>query len=369
MIPLSRPDTDEADFVGVLEALRSGNLVQGAFVERFEQAVASYLDAPHVIAVSSGTAALHLGLYALGVGPGHEVIVPAFTFPATANAVVLCGATPVMCDVDPKTCNLDIAHLDNLITPKTKVIIPVHEFGLPAEIGEIVSLAESRGVVVFEDAACAIGASYSGKKIGNFGLLAAFSLHPRKIVTTGEGGFIATHNAGLADSLRLLRNHGMRRGADGTVDFVCEGFNYRLTEFQAALGLAQLSKLDGLIAARTERARQYLEALAHLPLDLPPSPAHSPHIYQTFHIVLDNRFEQMSVVRALAQEGVASGRGAHALPLLTYHSRFTSGRAFPGAERLHHQGLALPLYGAITPSQVAHVCDALVAVLQRESRI
>lgn len=359
MIPLARPDLGEAEIQAAVAALRSGNLVQGERVEAFEAALAQRLGRSHVIVVSSGTAALHLAMLVLDLAPGDEVIVPAFTFPATANAVELAGATPVLCDIDPATCNMDPAQIPGLITTRTRAIMPVHEFGRPADLDQISAIARRHGLHLVEDAACAIGAQWRGRPCGSFGLLACLSFHPRKVLTTGEGGAIVTDDGALADRLRLLRNHGIRRRG-GTVDFVCAGFNYRLTEIQAAIGLAQLLRLDAIIASRRAMADRYLRLLSSGRCLLPGDPAGGLSTYQTYHILLPSPGLRMAVFNSLQQSGVSCGNGATALALTSHHQRFAKRGRLAGAESAFYRGVTLPLWHGLTPEDQARVAEIIL---------
>ncbi len=232
MIRLAIPEIGETEVDAVAGVLRTGFLVQGEHVRIFEERMADFVGARHAVAVSSGTAALHLALLALGVGPGDEVVVPGFTHPATANVVELVGARAILVDVDLRTFNIDPAAVAEAIGPRTKAIMPVHLFGQPAEMGSLLRLAADRGLSVIEDAACALGSAYRGQRCGTFGTVAAFSFHPRKVITTGEGGILTTNDDGMAAHLRRLRNHGQEIDR-GRGRFLEAGLNYRLTDFQA----------------------------------------------------------------------------------------------------------------------------------------
>ena len=249
MIRLSIPSIDQRDLDAVREVLESGYLVQGARVRNFEEAVGAIVGVEHSVAVSSGTAALHLALLALEVGPGDRVVVPAYSFIATANVVEICGATPVFVDIEPQTFGMDPVRLAEAIDDKNpiKVVIPVHCFGYLADFDEILAVAGD--IPVVEDAATAFGSAIGGKKTGAHSTMGCFSFHPRKTVTTGEGGVITTNDAVIARTLRVLRNHGIDPDAE-TTEFVAAGLNYRMTEFQAALGTTQLAKLDNIVAGQ-----------------------------------------------------------------------------------------------------------------------
>lgn len=362
MIPLARPDIGEDEIAAIAQVLRGGQLVQGQKVAELEQLLARYLGCAHVVAVSSGTAALHVALLAAGIGPGDEVIVPDFTFPATANAVELCGATPVLADIDIGTFNVDPAHLENLVTARTRAIMPVHEFGCPADMDALSAVARRHGLKIVEDAACALGAEFRGRKVGTLGEAGCFSLHPRKAITTGEGGFVATNDGGMAEKIRLLRNHGMDR-KEGKVDFLLAGFNYRMTDFQAAMGIVQMGKLERIVAQRRELAAGYHQALKGAPLALPAEPAFGRHVYQTYHIVLPEPVNRDGVIRALQEQGIGTNYGANALHLLTHHRRFAGNTLYPAAERAYKYGLALPLYSGMEKKDLLHTALSVLGVL------
>ena len=256
-IRLARPDVGEDELAAVAAVLASGQLTMGPYVEAFERAVASAVGTADAVAVSSGTAAIHLALLALGIGPGDEVIVPAYTFPATANAVELCGARAVLVDVDAETFLVRPELVAEAITNRTRAVLAVHLFGRPVAWEEL-QTAVPQNVVLVEDAAGALGASYRGTPCGALGLLACLSFHPRKIVTTGEGGAVTTDEAELAGAVRRLRHHGIAAG--GVMDIEAPGFNYRLPDVLCALGLPQLGRLESLLAARERVARWYTRA-------------------------------------------------------------------------------------------------------------
>ncbi len=258
MIHITKPLLGEPEQQAASEAIASGWVTQGPRVAAFERAFAEYCGAQHAVAVSNCTTALHLALLEAGVGPGDEVIVPTMTFIATANAVLYCGGTPVLADVRKEDFNLDPEAVKPLINERTKALLPVHQIGIPARMDALCKLAEAHGLLIVEDAACAIGSSYKGRKIGKpFGHSVCFSFHPRKVITTGEGGMITTDNEKTADQLRILRHQGMsvsdtvRHAAKRIIfeSYVCVGYNYRMTDIQAAIGLEQLKRLDGIVAA------------------------------------------------------------------------------------------------------------------------
>lgn len=369
MLKLSQPNISEAAISAVADVLRSGQLVHGPEGEAFEKELAAYLDCRDVVLVSSGTAALHVALLALDIGPGDAVIVPDFTFPATANAVALTGARPVIVDVLPGTYTLDVARVERVVCEwqgpeRLRAVMPVHEFGSMVDMPELLRLARTYGLVVVEDAACALGASLEGLMAGAWGDLACFSFHPRKTLTTGEGGAVSTNDAVLATRLRRLRNHGMER-TDAGMRFIEPSTNYRLTNFQAALGRMQLQSLDAWIAQRRELARSYLERLTPLAqrglLDLPLwSDGHS---WQTFMVVLGDPLDRAGVVAALRDHGVEANLGAQSLSAIGIYAQAPD--APVQGPRLFSHGLALPLFEQMTTADVDHVVRALSDVLER----
>jgi len=341
--------------------------VHGPESEAIEQELAAYLGCREAILVSSGTAALHLALMALDIGAGDAVLVPDFTFPATANAVMAVGARPVLVDVNEDTYNLDPQRLREAIDgwrgpERMKAVMPVHEFGHPADMTAINSIAAEHGLYVVEDAACALGANLNGRKTGTFGDLACFSFHPRKTLTTGEGGLLTTDNQELAQRVRRLRNHGMER-TDTGMRFMEPSLNYRLTNFQAALGRAQLPSLDGWVSDRKELAALYVEYLtasaSERLLTLPNAdPGHS---WQTFMVVLNDRFDRSEVIAKLKAVGIESNLGAQSMQEIGLYGPASAGCNV--GPKLYAQGLALPLYERMTPDQIRQVADNLRAVL------
>lgn len=363
MIRLAKPYISEAAIKNVIEILKSGDLVQGKYVKEFEIVLQNYLNANHAILVTSGTAALHLSLMALGVGNGDEVIVPDFTFPATANVVENVGAKPVLVDINLDDYCINVSDIEEVITDKTRAIIPVHEFGQSVDIEPLIQVAQKHNLMVIEDAACAMGTEYNGKKVGTFGNIGCFSFHPRKAITTGEGGLIVSNDLKIADKVRALRNHGI----SDKYDFIYAGLNYRMTDFQAAIGLAQMDSLEKAIESKIEMARSYDELLDNC--DCIRTPAVFPerkNVYQTYHILLDNRIDRAELISYLQKNGVQTNFGANALHCLTYYREKYGYEEndFPVARQAHEKGLALPCGDHMNEKDVEYICGKLIADCQ-----
>lgn len=377
-IAISIPATGEEEWQACREPLMSGWLTQGPQVERFESEFSAYVGTAHAVAASSGTTALHLILAAMGVGPGDEVIVPAFTWVATANVVLYCGATPVFVDVDPATFNLDSGQLAGKVTPRTRAIIAVHLFGLCADVDAIMEAAP--GIPVIEDAACAVGSVYKGKAAGTLGLAAAFSFHPRKTVTTGEGGMVTTRDAELARRMRVLRSHGASLVESDCPpppyrmpEFNLLGFNYRLTDLQAAVGRVQLRKLDQWLEERRRWAGLYSAALATIPwLQVPAVSAHGVHSWQSYVCRVDESrapLKRDALMDYLKTQGIATRPGTHAVHMLGYY-RATFGMQpedFPAACACDRFSMAIPLHNRMTEPEYLRVIDSLIQVADRNA--
>ena len=374
-IQISLPATGEEEWQACREPLMSGWLTQGPKVAAFEQAFAERHRVDHALATTSCTTGLHLILAAMGIGPGDEVIVPAFTWVATANVVLYCGATPIFADVDRETYNLDPADVARKITPRTRAIIPVHLFGLCADMAAI-RAAVPVGVKVIEDAACAAGAEYRGTPAGGLGDAAAFSFHPRKSVTTGEGGMVTTNNAELAETMARLRNHGAsiseeqrHRGPRPYIlpDFNLLGFNYRMTDLQGAVGLVQLGKLDRFIAERQQHAERYRDGLQRLGWLRMPRFGEGRHAWQAFVTFVDPETAPMprnDLMERLQSAGISTRPGTHAVPMLGYYrERFgLSADDFPGARDCDAHTMAIPLHNRMSAEDLEYVIDTLCTI-------
>jgi dTDP-4-amino-4,6-dideoxygalactose transaminase len=347
-VRLARPDVGEEEFAEVAAVLATGQLTMGPKVAELEAELARACGTEHAVVVSSGTAALHLAVLALGIGPGDEVIVPAYTFPATANVVALAGATPVLVDVDPETFNLDPVKIE--VTPRTKAILPVHLFGRPARLEELPD------ATLLEDAAGALGAERQGRPCGSLGAAGCLSFHPRKIVTTGEGGAVTTNDAELAERVRSARHHGWSP-SDRYDDMPRGSTNYRLPDILCAIGIPQVRRLEELLAARERIAAGYAERLAGLPVRLPDADEGDRHGWQAYVIQLDRRDEAMTALRA---QGIQCQIGTYALHRL---SAYRDQGEFPGADECFERALALPLHTRLTESELDRVTEALTAVV------
>ena len=346
VVRLALPDAGEEELAEIAKVIETGQLTMGPKVAELEELLARAAGAEHAVAVSSGTAALHLAVLAAGIGPGDEVLVPAYTFPSTANVVALVGARPVLVDVDPVTMNIDPEDAARRVTPHTKAILAVHLFGRPARLEELPELP------LIEDAAGALGASHRGRPCGGLGLLGCFSFHPRKIVTTGEGGAVTTNDADLAERVRSLRHHGWSP-SDGYEDMPAGAYNYRLSDVLCALGIPQLRRLDELLAARERVAAGYAERLGGLDVVLPEADAGDRHGWQAYVIQLDRRDAVMEGLRA---QGIQCQIGTYALHRL---GAYRDQGSFPGADAAFERALALPLHSRLGDAELDRVAEAL----------
>lgn len=373
VIQIATPSLGEEEWHAIREPLESGWLTQGPKVAEFERGFAGRHDVRHALATTSATTGLHLALAAMGIGPGDEVIVPAFTWVATANVVVYCGATPVFADVDPWTYNLDLEAVPERITDRTKAVIPVHLFGLCVDTDALRALLPP-GVRILEDAACAAGASLRGRAAGSLGDAGVFSFHPRKSVTTGEGGMLTTNDDELAAIAGQMRNHGasvpeeVRHSGPRPYllpDFDLLGFNYRMTDLQAAVGIVQLKKLDHFVEERQKWADFYRHELADLAwLRTPDAPQGSTHAWQSYVCYVDPHQAprpRNELMEELQARGIATRPGTHAVPGLGYYrDRYgTSLDDFAGARDCDRNTMAIPLHNKMAPEDFEYVVEAL----------
>jgi perosamine synthetase len=346
-IRLAFPELGEEELAEVRGVLESGALTMGPKVEELEALVAAACGVEYAVAVSNGTAALHLAVVAFGIGAGDEVIVPAYTFPATASVVRLAGATPVLVDVDPATFNLDLGRVYEAVTPRTKAVLAVHLFGRPLDWEELQN-AVTPEVLLLEDAAGALGARWRGMPCGGLGAAGCLSFHPRKIVTTGEGGAVTTTDGELAATVRRLRNHGL----DPAADIAVPSTNYRLADILCAVGIPQLRRLDELLAERERVAAGYAERLRGV-ADLPEADDGDTHGWQAYVIRLDRRREAMEALRS---EGIEVQIGTYALHHL---SAYRDQGPFPGADQAFERALALPLHSRLTDADLDRVAEGV----------
>ncbi|BCJ57088.1 DegT/DnrJ/EryC1/StrS family aminotransferase [Micromonospora endophytica] len=368
-IPVMIPQLGEEEAQAAAEAVRSGWVAQGPRVARFEQEFAALVGAGHGVAVSSCTTALHLALVVQDIGPGDEVIVPSFSFIATANAVRYVGATPVFADVDLDTGNLTVATVDAVRTSRTRAIIAVHQGGVPFDVVALRAAAAEWQVALVEDAACAAGSTAYGRPVGTGATIAAWSFHPRKLLTTGEGGMVTTDNADWAARLRRLREHGMNVSAaerHASAQPVLEqyletAFNYRMTDIQAAIGLVQLGRLAELVRHRRALATRYHELLAPIGGLVPVrDPGHGQTNFQSFWVRIDRKYAtgRDEVLAELAAAGVSARRGIMAAHLEPAYAEVTPA-PLPVTERLTRDSLILPLHHALTEDDQDHIVSVL----------
>jgi dTDP-4-amino-4,6-dideoxygalactose transaminase len=370
-IPVTRPYMDEAEVEAAAQAIRSGWIAQGPKVAEFEAACAARVGARHAVAVTNCTSALHLALVCLGIGAGDDVLVPSLSFIASANAIRHAGARPVFVDIDPRTYNLDSDLLARTLTPRTRAIMIVDQIGLPADLDPILDFAGRRGLAVVEDAAPALGAIYRGRAIGSISPATCFSFHPRKSISTGEGGLIATNDAELADRARRLRSHGAsisdlaRHKADMVVteDYVEVGYNYRMTDIQAAIGIEQLKKLDFILERRRQLASRYAALLSDVVGVTPPLvPEYAEHTFQSYAIRVDPAVASRDgVMAAMLRRGVATRRGVMAIHESAAYARTVEGSvSLPITEAATRQTLLLPIYTDMADEDQDYVAGALV---------
>jgi perosamine synthetase len=372
-IAISLPLTGEEEWHATREPLMSGWLTQGPKVAEFEKQFAARHQAAHALAVTSCTTGLHLALAALDIQPGDEVIVPAFTWVSTANVVEYCGAKPVFVDIDLVSFNIDVTQVKSKVSARTKAIIPVHLFGLCADIDALRAELPTH-VKILEDCACAAGANLRGKPAGTLGDMGVFSFHPRKSITTGEGGMVTTNNAELAERMNQRRNHGAgiseeqrHRGPRPYLlpEFDVLGFNYRMTDLQGAVGIVQLKKLDTMIDERNDYANYYSEKLANIPwLRLPKALPQSRHGWQAYVTYVDPELAPMprnDMMEKLQALGIATRPGTHAVHMLGYYREKygITAEDYPNAMRANNHSMAIPLHNRMNPDDFDYIIDAL----------
>jgi perosamine synthetase len=365
-IPLSRPYLDEREAKEVLDVLRSRHLSLGSYVPRFEGMFAERIGAPYAAAVSSGTAGLHLAARIAGIGPGDEVITSPYSFVASANCFIYEGATPVFADIDARTLNLDPAAVEAAVTPRTRAIVAVDIFGYPCELDDLRAIADRHGLAFVQDACEALGAEYKGRALGSHGHLTVFGFYPNKQMTTAEGGIVTTSSAEQLELLVSLRNQG-RADTDGWLDHSRFGFNYRLSDVHAAIGIAQLEKLDELLALRASAAARYRRLLADVDGVSTLAADDDDHRRSWFVYVVRvaSGINRDGVIRALEEQGIQSRPYLPCIHLQRYMRERYGFREwmFPVAEETSRKTLALPFYSGIDPEDQERVVDALRAAI------
>jgi perosamine synthetase len=373
-LPITRPCFDHAEIDAIQKVLDSGWVTQGPATAAFEKAFAQRHDVGHALATTSCTAALHLSILALGVGRGDEVIVPSFTWVTSAHCAEYAGARAVFCDIDPTTFNLNPEAVAAAVTPRTRAIMAVHLFGLSADMQALLEIAQRHNLAVIEDAACAVGSTYQGKPVGGLGDLGCFSFHPRKVITTGEGGMVTTNTTDLADRVAALRNHGANRlktPADpkpysmGSFEFL--GYNLRLSDIQAAVGLAQMAKLENLLAHRRRCALGYSERLAHIPwLRLPHEPPGYTHSYQSYvvWVLPDAPAPRNQIMEWLAGQGIQTRPGTMAVHRTAYYrdKYRLPADGYPCSKAAEECTITLPIFPGMTEADLDRVAGSLTKV-------
>lgn len=388
-VPIARANLTQEEIASVLEPLQSGWLVQGPKVQEFESKWSGFTDSDHSVAVTSCTTALQLSLAALGIGPGDEVLVPAFTWISTANVVEHLGGNVVFCDVDPETFNIDVEDAASRVTSRTRAILPVHLFGLAADMVGVMALARKHGLRVVEDAACGFGATFRGRHVGTFGDAGAFSFHPRKAITTGEGGMVTTNDGELALKLRRLRDHGAEisdlqrhNGAKPYLlpEFPDAGYNYRMTDIQGALGAAQMNRASLIVDERRRLAKRYDEAFNDLEwLAKPYTSEDYGHGYQSYaclfrpnsvrealaqrdtNLLESIHHERDNWMDSLQQAGISTRPATHAVHMLEfYRNKYGhEPQDFFGAYAAYTCSISLPLFHGMTQDEQDHVISSV----------
>ncbi|MDN7023944.1 DegT/DnrJ/EryC1/StrS family aminotransferase [Methanoculleus sp. FWC-SCC1] len=365
-LPLTRPYFDQEELDEIRSVLDSGWVAQGPKVREFESAVAEYLGVRHAVAVTNCTAALHLALLALGIGPGDEVLVADYTFPATGHAVLYCGARPVFIDIDPLTYNLDPGRIEESVTPKTRAIVPVHTFGQPAAMDSILEIADDHGLAVVEDAACALGARYRGRYAGTIGDVSCFSFHARKGITTGEGGMLVTDRDEIAAAARHLAVFGMtaawdreKSSAFAIPEFTEIGYNYKMSDITAAVGVAQMRRLDAFIERRRELARIWDAHLDRIDgITRPFIDPDAEPVYQSYVALVDRGVDRNRLIEMVMAEGVQTQIGTYASHIQpVYRSHDRCDRSLD----VYRRAIALPLYVTLREEEI----DAAARILAR----
>ena len=374
MIPIAKPHLTEHDAQAAYDAIMSGWITQGPRVIEFEEKFALYTGAKHAVAVSNCTTGLHLAMIVAGIKAGDEVICPSMSYIATANSIMYVGATPIFAEVHPETYNLDVADVERRITTKTKAVLLVHQIGMPADIDAFAALCKKHNLILIEDAACAAGSSYKGKKIGSHSDLVCFSFHPRKVISTGDGGMVTTNNDAYAERMKLLRQHGMsvnagaRHGATKIIfeDHLEVAYNYRMTDIQAAVGIQQLAKLDWIVEERRKIAQRYLNELSDIDcIRLPREEEGYFTNWQSFSIYLKESapLSRNELMQALLDKGVASRRGVMTSHRETAYKTICAGLELPQTEDACDRSIIIPLFVPMSDEDVSTVIHQLRSLL------
>jgi perosamine synthetase len=374
VIPVAKPYLTEEEAQHAYDAILSGWVTQGPKVEEFENKFAAYVGSKYAVAVSNCTTALHLAMIIAGVKDDDEVICPSLSYVATANVIRYVNAKPVFAEVDPETYNIDVNHTSSLITSRTRAILIVHQIGMPADIDAFKKLCQEKNLILIEDAACAGGSVYKGKKIGSHSDLVCFSFHPRKVITTGEGGMICTSNEAYAKRLRLLRQHGMavndrvRHSASKVIitDHIELGYNYRMTDIQAAIGIKQLEKLEWIIQERRKIASKYNDAFKDIPfLRLPTEPQYYQSNYQSYSIYLKENcpVSRDELMQKLLDEGISTRSGVMTAHRETAYKDYCKGLVLPVSENACDRSILLPLYVPMGDDEIMKVTSAFTKII------
>ncbi len=375
MIPITKPFYDQAEEQAAASVIRSGWVVQGPRVMEFEKMVAQLVGAKYALATSNCTTALHLSLLALGIGEGDQVLVPSYSFIASANSILHAGATPVFVDIDARTYNMDPDLLEEKITPRTKAIMPVHQIGLAADMDTIHAVARKHNLIVIEDAATIIGGEYKNKKIGAHSQAVCFSFHPRKAITTGEGGMVTTNDPDVARQIEMLRSHGAnvsdyaRHGAEKVIieEYPVLGYNYRLTDIQGAVGVEQMKKLDWILQRRLEIGQAYNQAFADLDfIETPYEPPYAKHTYQSYclRVAHNSPKTRDEIMNAMHDAGIATRRGVMASHLEPFYVNKYGRVSLPITEQATRDTILLPIYAQMTDQEQETVIHSLRDILR-----
>jgi perosamine synthetase len=377
MIPIAKPYLTKKEAKAAYETILTGWITQGPRVAEFEQKFAAYTGAKYAVAVSNCTTALHLAMIVAGVGPGDEVICPSMSYIATANCIKYVGAKPVFAEIDPANYNLDVRDVAKRITEKTRAILLVHQIGMPADIDAFKDLAAKYNLKLIEDAACAAGSSYKGSKIGSHSDLVCFSFHPRKVISTGDGGMIATNNEDYYNRMRLLRQHGMSvndRTRHESAKIIFEdhlevGYNYRLTDIQASVGIQQLEKLDWILGKRRKIASRYHKAFKGIPgIQLPLEKKGFFSNYQSYSVYLkdDCPVSRNDIMQKMLDAGISTRRGIMTTHRETAYKSEYAGLSLPVSEKASDRSIILPLYVPMDDGDVQKVIETFTSILNNK---